>query len=456
MLDTAYLSPNNQIIEDYDELAKNLFSFIKVKAKVIPLYYQENGELKFRFHKYQKRAMRAKERFILLLGGTQSGKTSFGPIWLEREIRLRGPGDYLAVAPSYPLMNKKMLPEFIKYFQTTLNLGHYLKAERVFKISPIGEILLFGRKQKEPTQIFFGHSQDPDALESATAKGAWLDEAGQSKFKLFSYEAIVRRLSLHMGRILLTTTPYNLGWLKQLFWDVWQKGKAKAESIKIINFPSIANPSFPKEEYERARNSLPKWKFDMFYRGIFSRPIGLIYDCFDTAFHKIKDFVIPSNWYKYAGLDFGGVNMVALKIAEDPETKNLYVFGEYKKGNLTAKEHAIGIRAGEDIRYAYGGAKSEDQWRLEFGSGGFPVHKNFISDVEIGINHVYAALKNKKLYIFESCVNLLDELGSYSRVLNEAGEPTEEIAEKSTYHFLDALRYIILGLTGTGKPAGAI
>ena len=104
-----------------DELARQLFSFADIKAEVVPLYYFESKTetLKFRFHKYQKQAMRARERFILLLGGTQSGKTSFGPIWLHREIKLRGAGDFLAVAPTYPLMKKKMLPEFIRFFMDT-------------------------------------------------------------------------------------------------------------------------------------------------------------------------------------------------------------------------------------------------------------------------------------------------------------------------------------------------
>ncbi|MCA9368436.1 hypothetical protein KC887_09380, partial [Candidatus Kaiserbacteria bacterium] len=263
-----------------DELAAQLFDFGNVKAKQIPLYYHDGDTLKFRFHKYQKLAMKARERFILLLAGTQSGKTSFGPIWLHREICLRGAGDYLAVAPTYPLMQKKMLPEFLRYFSGVLKLGTYNKTDKIFTVSPEGEVALFGEQQDVLTQIYFGHAQDPDSLESATAKGAWLDECGQKKFKLNSFEAIMRRLSLFIGRVLMTTTPYYLGWLKQMFWDVWQAGKAKLESIAVIRFPSIANPSFPRQEYERAERTLPRWKFDMFYNAIFTRPAGMIYDCF--------------------------------------------------------------------------------------------------------------------------------------------------------------------------------
>ena len=184
---------------DPDELARQLFGFADVKAEVTPLWYLDGETLRFRFHKYQKQAMRARERFILLLGGTQSGKTSFGPAWLHREICLRGAGDYLAVAPTYPLMNKKMLPEFLRFFKDMLHLGTYNKTEKTFTVSDDGEIALFGKAQKTKTIVYFGHAQDPDALESATAKAAWLDECGQSKFRLDSFEAVLRRLSLIRG-----------------------------------------------------------------------------------------------------------------------------------------------------------------------------------------------------------------------------------------------------------------
>lgn len=441
-----------------DELARQLFNFADVKAEAIPLYYLEGDTLKFRFHKYQKKAMQARDRFILLLGGTQSGKTSFGPAWLHREMCLRGAGDYLAVAPSYPLMQKKMLPEFLRFFEETLKLGSYNKVEKIFIVSEYGEIVLFGKKQKTRTAVYFGHAQDPDALESATAKAAWLDECGQTKFKLASFEAIMRRLSLFMGRVLMTTTPYNLGWLKQKFWDVWQAGLAKLQSLIVISFPSIANPSFPKEEFERARRDLPRWKFDMFYRAIFTRPAGMIYDCFDESKHKVAAFTPPAFWPRYIGLDFGGVNTAAVFIAEEGKLEDVegsnkpkfvssgrfYVYREYHAGGKTAKEHTADLLRGEPaVPRAFGGASSEGQWRQEFTAAGLVINEPPVKDVEVGINRVYAGFKNDELFICDDCTGLRDELGSYARELDDMGEPTEKIADKETYHRADALRYIM-------------
>jgi hypothetical protein len=94
-------------------------------------------------------------------------------------------------------------------------------------------------------------------------------------------------LSIHEGRALITTTPYDLSWLKQLFWDPWEAAKRNHPLIDIIRFDSTENPAFPKREFERARESMPAWRFDLFYRAIFSRPAGLIYGSFDETRHKI-------------------------------------------------------------------------------------------------------------------------------------------------------------------------
>lgn len=396
-------------------------------------------DLRLNFHAGQWQAWDSEARFVLVLAGTQGGKTSWGPFWLHREMERQGPGDYMVVTPTFPLLNLKALPEFLRVFQTMFNLGEYNKSEKVFHVSKAGARRLWG-EDADDARVLFGHAQDPDALESATAKAAWLDECGQNKFRLGSFEAIMRRLSLHQGRVLMTTTPYNLGWLKQQIYD---KAPGR-EDIDVIRFDSTQNPSFPQEEMDRARRDLPRWKFDMFYRAIFTRPAGMIYDCFDEAVHKVKAFPIPDDWPRFMGQDYGGVNTAAVYIAREPhEGGRYFAYREYLNGGRTAKEHKSAMLAGEPVvPTTYGGAASEDQWRAEFAAAGLYVGKPPVSEVEVGINRVYGAIKRGQFYVMDSCTGLLDELGSYSRELDEMGQPTEKIADKNTFHFLDATRYI--------------
>jgi len=412
-----------------------------------PYHVRADGGLRLDFHPGQWRAWDSEARYVVVLAGTQGGKTSWGPFWLHREIQRRGPGDYLVVTPTYPLLKLKALPEFQKLFETLMRLGRYAKADRVFQFDALGERRTWGREQDVPTRVLFGHAQDPESLESATAKAAWLDEAGQNKFRLASFEAIMRRLSLAQGRVLITTTPYNLGWLKQKFWDC----RHDDNDIDVIRFDSTENPAFPSEEMDRARRDLPRWKFDMFYRAIFTRPAGMIYDCFDPARHVVKPFAIPFAWRTYYGIDFGGTHTAAVKIAAEPGTRKLYVYREYLSGNKLAQQHVADILRNETRPHrVFGGARSEQQWRDEFSAAGLPVDEPPVSDVEVGINRVYGAIQRDELYIFSTCEGVLDEIASYSRELDDLGEPTEKIADKEDYHRLDALRYIMTYLRDDG------
>lgn len=401
---------------------------------------------RYLLHPGQRRAFAATARFILLLAGSQSGKTFFGPHWLLREIKTRGPGHYLIACPSYALLSKKALPEFLRLFKTDLRLGDYAGGEKhEFTFSPAGLRHLFGTESADETKVFFGHAADPDSLESATYKAAWLDEAGQSRFKLGSWEAILRRLSIHQGRVLITTTPYNLGWLKQ---QVHDRAKAGDPDFALIQFDSIENPYFPLAEYERARRSLPSWKFNMFYRGMFERPAGAIFDCFDESVHVVPRFAIPDEWRRFIGLDFGGLNTAACFWAKNPDADEYFMYREYwPQVNRIAADHVRAIRAGEPARmpFCVGGAKSEGHWRDQFRADGLLVREPAITgpdSVEVGIQRLYAMFKTRRLFIFDDCVRTRDQITSYSRVTDDLGNVGEAIEEKETWHLIDAMRYL--------------
>lgn len=394
-----------------------------------------NGDITLYPHAGQRKAYLSERRFIFMLAGTQGGKTSFGPHWLRREIERCGPGDYIAAAPTFPLMKLKMIPEFLRIFRDQLRLGTWNAGDKVFTY------------HDGVTRVIFGSASHPDSLESATAKAAWLDEVGQDGFRLESWEAILRRLSLHEGRVLGGTTIYNLGWLKQVLYDRWQAGDGE---IDIIQFASNLNPAFPQAEFERAKERLPEWKYLMFYQGLFSKPAGLIYSDFNPAYraaggHKVQAFALPPAWPRYGGLDFGANNTARLLLAHDPAADVFYLYSESLEGGKTTGEHAAdALRAVAGVNMAtwHGGSPSETQQRMDWQAAGVQVHEPLVADVESGIDRVIALFKARRLYVFDTCVGVLSELGTYSRVVNELGDPTEKIKDKDTFHRLDALRYV--------------
>ena len=384
-------------------------------------------------HPGQRRAWDSDKRFTVVLAGTQSGKTSFGPWWLWREIQRQGEGDYIAATATYDLFKLKMLPALLDVFVHTLGIAEYKPSDRILEL------------HYPKARIILRSAESGGGLESSTAKAAWLDEAGMDSFTLETWEAVLRRLSIHQGRVLLTTTIYNMGWLKQAVYDKWRAGNA---SIDVIQFDSTTNPSFPQEEYERARESMPAWKFRMFYQGQYDRPAGLIYDCFDRSEHVIKPFTIPADWSRYGGLDFGGVNTAALLVAKEPsEVPRYYVYREYHAGSRTAQQHADTLLAGEPCVPDFsGGSHSEDQWRREFRNVGLPIREPRVKDVEVGIQRGYGIIKRDELRVFDTCTGFIDQLQSYSRKVDDLGEPLEEIANKATFHLCDAWRYLAIRL----------
>lgn len=413
----------------------------------------DQGKLRLSLHDGQARAWRSKRRFVFVLAGTQSGKTSWGPWWLWREILQTsdpagGANDYIAATASYDLFKLKMLPEIRNVFEHTLRWARYWSGDRVLELSDpaTGKFWAEHADDRMWGRIVLRSAASGGGLESMSARGAWLDECGQDEFTVETWEAVLRRLSLSRGRVLGTTTPYNLGWIKTEVYDQWERGN---KDFAVIQFPSFYNPLFDRAEYERAKATMPKHRFLMFYDGILSRPAGLIYDCFDEDIHLTDPFEIPKEWPRYVGIDFGAVNTALIWIAEDIAKGRYIVYRESLDGGKSTHAHcadATTAGANENVVQWLGGAPSEDQQRMDWQNEGIPVYRPWISDVEGGIDRPYGLFESKRLFVFRSLRGLRDELGSYKRKLDPSGQPTEEIVDKRKYHRLDALRYVCSAL----------
>jgi len=395
----------------------------------------DGTKLSIHLHPGQTAAHDSTKRFVFVIAGTQSGKTSYLPIWLDREIKAKGTGDYIALTATYDLLKLKFMPELQNYFVHLFGWQESKSERTIYRQD----------KPRMFTRIICRSADAEGGIESASAKAALFDECGQDGVKVGAWEALLRRLSLSQGRVLAGTTPYNLGWLKTQIFDRW---RAQDPDIQVIQFKSTMNPSFPVEEYERARRTLPTWKFEMFYNGNFSRPAGMIYEDFDNN-HIMPAFPIPANWARYLGVDFGAVHTSFIWLAQDPQSKIYYLYREALQGNMTTAQHTASVKQYNEYNLlAWGGAKSESQPRMDFSDAGLYIGEPPISDVESGINRVIALLKERRLFVFDTCVGIVDEFGTYSRELDANGQATEKIKDKNTFHRLDALRYVASGIDG--------
>jgi len=405
-------------------------------------------------HEGQWRAWQSDKRFVVMLAGTQGGKTSFLPWWLAREITLCGPGDYLAITTSYDLFKLKFLPEMRNVFEHTLRIGRWWAGNRVIELcDPQAHFWAKHADDDMWGRIILRSVQGKGALESATAKGAIFDEAGQDEATLEDWEAIIRRLSLAQGRCCIGTTLYNLGWLKSELYDPWARGESN--DVEVIQFASVLNPAFPVEEFERVQERMQDWRFQMFYLGQFAMPPSMIYGCV-TPEHWVDDFTIPYDWPVVVGVDPSGGHCATLWLAQNPENLDWFAFRETLDYQHTTREHvqkAQGlVLKGQQAEFV-GGGPSETQERRDWADHGQFLAKPPVMGVDPGIDRAVGLFKRNRLYLFKSFRMLRDEIGSYRRKTDEQGKVLAKIEDKRKYHLLDCLRAAAVHIA---EPAGEV
>ena len=443
-----------------------------------PLYEVKGGRPVLYPSAPQQQTLESNARVVIALAGVRAGKTSIVPWWLTNEMQDKGPGNYVLAAPTFRLLDKAAVPELRNVMGRVLGLGEVVGgASGEFRISEEGHRRLWPDLPFSESRIVFGYAERPESLAALTAKGGALDECGQRSFKQESWEELLARVSIAQGRLLLTTRPYVLlHWLKALYdqaeaYAAWQRkgdgtpAPPDGSDVSVVNYRSIDNPTFPREEWDRAYRTMPRWKADMIYGGVFTRPAGAVYDCFQDSgadsHVKPGTFTPPPDWPIKCGIDFGSPNFAAIFSTEPhdipgpmvPGRKSRlrpsgthWVYAEYRpQESATVADHIAAmmkITGGRLPDFCAGGAASEQWLRDEFGAAGWPISEPPQTDVEVGIERVYEGFATRRLFIFEKCKKLIEDVKSYSREIDEAGNVLNDIENKSQAHLCDALRYL--------------
>lgn len=373
------------------------------------------------------------------VAGTGGGKTVSGYVALVTAMALR-PGQIWVVAePTRPMIERILLtpapgrytlPQFLAFFDPDMV---YLKSK--------------GMIHHKWGTVVLASAENPDSLQGAQCGGIWLDECGL--MSRLAYLTAIQRVGFYGGNLLLTTTPYNLGWLKADVWDRWVDGDA---SLTCVNYSSLANPKYPREMVEEARTRMSAERFSMMYEGKFGRPEGMIYNCFDDAVHVVDDFPIPDSWERSGGFDFGFNHPAAgLALARDDDGV-WYAFHEYYEREKTARY------AGEQLRGAglagmtwfADPARPDSIVDLRKEGLGAVAANNEVLD---GIDTVYGLFKTGRLKIFRSLRWLRDELGSYCWEQDRATGEWLDKPVKEHDDLADALRYVLHSVESRSRLA---
>lgn len=172
-------------------------------------------------------------------------------------------------------------------------------------------------------------------------------------------------------------------------------------------------------------------------------------------------FAIPGFWRKAYGLDVGWNKTAGIWLAEDPNSKVLYAYAEYYRGQQVPTVHAAAIKArGEWIKGAIDPAsrgRSQDEGKqllTQYREAGLHL-KTANNAVDFGIQTVWELLETGRLKFFNTLFNTEREYRLYRRQ-RKTTEFTDQVAiVKKKDHAMDGLRYGVVEFDSIAsvKPA---
>lgn len=388
-------------------------------------------------HPGQWKAIQSDAKVVAMVSGSGSGKTFTGPKWLYKEISENPGEDWMIAAPTFNLLEDAALDEFWKFFKDTDLEGD----DRGIRNKKRYDLPDGGR-------VYYRSTDRPGSLEAKHVKGIWADEAGQMTREV--WHTLRRRIGQVDGRILLTTTPYSINWLKHEVFDeafvevldaegsvIEEKEGNRSDTYHVIQFPSILNPNYSKEEYEEMKDDLTKEEFDMFMKGKFTRMQGLVYPNFMEVVVD-RDLYTPTESDSKIGAIDPGMS--------DPFGILTGVYGDDSKLHLRHEMYESDMLLSDLSQYldpfaTYYMDPAAKRERKELESMGFDVRKA-TNDLAPGVRKVQEFIHDDRMVVPEHRFpNLISEAKEY-----QYDKKKDKPDRNTPHHLLDCLRYLLMGL----------
>jgi len=157
----------------------------------------------------------------------------------------------------------------------------------------------------------------------------------------------------------------------------------------------------------------------------------------------VADFPIPAHWRKCYGMDPGWNFTAGAWLAQDPDSRAIYLYSCLKQSKAEPSIHAAAFKARGEwipgvIDPASAGANQVDGRRLIDIYSKLGLNLQFADNsVEAGLFRVWELLSSGQLKVFASCLPWFAEYRNYCR--DEKGK----IVKKDD-HIMDAMRYAVM------------
>lgn len=402
-------------------------------------------------------------KYVAYIGGIGSGKTLIGCITMLA-LAISYPGDYLICRQYSPELKITTLKTFLEICPPEL-IEEYRVADGIVRLKAVnGKI----------SNVIFRPLEEPDKMRSLNLSGFLIDEASQvSEAAFMLLQGRLRGPGLRKG--MLVSNPNGHDWIYQWFvkQDLFNKDEIKKQ-FKLIRAPSTENVHLPDGYVASIMATWSPERIKREIEGSFDAFEGMVYHEFRRDVHVIRPFVIPNDWKRVIGIDHGYRNPAAWVWGAIDYDENLYIYREFYerewlieeiiKGHAkSGKPGVLELMRGEKVEGAYIDPSTRNV-RGATGLSDFDTYMEHLprdfplllanNEKTAGIDRVKSYLKvdqktNKpRVFIFDTCSNLIEELSQYrykELPHGQAGKANEkEEPVKVNDHAADAFRYLVM------------
>lgn len=397
----------------------------------------------FELHEGQKVVARDLHRFRVICAGRRWGKTQLVIDQMKACAGQRQGSRIAYIAPTYQQARD------ICWMQ--------LRSECEQAAETINESRLEIRLVNDSTIVLRGW-ENIETLRGQSFDLIVIDEIAMMRNFWEMWQEVIRpTLTDRKGEGIFISTPKGFNH----FYDLYNM-ESEDKDFKSFHYSTYDNPFVPHDEVDKAKEELTEDRFAQEYLADFRKTEGLVYKEFNRKEHVFRGD--KSEYYEklgqtrvrtYGGVDFGFVHPAAVLTIEETTDGIYLVTEEWYHTGKTDEEIAEYVAA-QKYNAVYpdpanaGGIKSlKDKG----------VHVRDVikgrDSIKNGINIVRELFKSNRLYIHESCHNLVLELETYSYNDSKDGMKIDENPVKEHDDAVDALRYCLMMVSnskGYNKP----
>jgi len=268
----------------------------------------------------------------------------------------------------------------------------------------------------------------------------YFDEVSKFKNFLYGWEEILRPTLIDLqGGATFISTPNGFNH----FYDLSLK-EGVDKDWKYFHFTSYDNPFLKADELQKMKDEYPDDRFAQEVLGEFKKKEGLVYKDFDRSRHVISE--MPEDLeilYSYGGVDWGH-NHPAAVITIKKDYNNIYY--------ITDEFYHTGLTEEDIVDYTVSVGFNKVFPDPENASGVAALKKRKVNVKEVkkvrgsvvsGISKVQELLRQNRLKVLSSCINVITEFEAYSYNPDKDGQINENPLKEND-DAMDAIRYVLM------------